>query len=190
MIFELLLDVMHRFLNLRDAKLPWKELYRRRKIAEHKCEAFYCCAIISDRIGANTATDHIRLGGDGSLGVALSQALRARLRSYRPSGTFRNRARFPRHFVPGRLRRLRRARQPGVCATTFCGRAVGFAESGYDRYVPTGRACSHFATAFSPGPLRNLQRFGILGPSQHTMLALVSCPRNKCMYFADRTPAL
>jgi hypothetical protein len=27
---------------------------------------------------------------DGSLWVALSQALRARLRSYRPSGTFRN----------------------------------------------------------------------------------------------------
>jgi hypothetical protein len=28
---------------------------------------------------------------DGSFGVALSQALRARLRSHRPSGTFRNR---------------------------------------------------------------------------------------------------
>ena len=27
---------------------------------------------------------------DGSFGVALSQALRARLRSHRPSGTFRN----------------------------------------------------------------------------------------------------
>jgi len=33
--------------------------------------------------------------------------------------------------VPGRLRRLRRARQPGVCETIFCGRDVGFAESGY-----------------------------------------------------------
>jgi hypothetical protein len=29
MMFELLLDVMERFLNLRDASLPWKELNRR-----------------------------------------------------------------------------------------------------------------------------------------------------------------
>ena len=43
-----------------------------------------------------------------------------------------------RHFVPGRLRRLRRARQPGVCATTLCGRDVGFAESGYPRFNPSG----------------------------------------------------
>jgi hypothetical protein len=69
------------------------------------------------------------------------------------NGSFEGR--FPRRFVPGRLRRLRRARQPRVCATTFCGRDVGlrraqssrFAESGYDRTVPPGRACSHFATA-------------------------------------------
>jgi len=59
------------------------------EIAQHKFEAFYRCVITSNR--AHTATDHIRLGGDGSLGAALSQALRARLRSYRPSGTFRNR---------------------------------------------------------------------------------------------------
>jgi hypothetical protein len=31
MMFELLLDVRERFLNLRDARLPWKELYRRAK---------------------------------------------------------------------------------------------------------------------------------------------------------------
>jgi hypothetical protein len=31
MMFELLLDKMERFLNLRDARLPWKELYRRAK---------------------------------------------------------------------------------------------------------------------------------------------------------------
>jgi hypothetical protein len=40
--------------------------------------------------------------------------------------------------VPGRLRRLRRARQPGVCATTLCGRDVGFVESGYPRFNPSG----------------------------------------------------
>ena len=38
---------------------------------------------------------------------------------------------YSRHLVPGRLRRLRRARQPGACATIFFGRDVGFAESGY-----------------------------------------------------------
>jgi hypothetical protein len=46
---------------------------------------------------------------------------------------------YSRHFVPGRLRRLRRARQLGVCATIFCGRDVGLAESGYHRAVPPGR---------------------------------------------------
>jgi len=78
MMFGLLLDAMERPLNLRDARLPWKELYRRCEIARHKFEAFYQCAITSDRIGAHTDTDHIRLGGDGSLGW-----------------------RCPRHFVPG-----------------------------------------------------------------------------------------
>ena len=48
-----------------------------------------------------------------------------------PSETDRFFLRHSRHFVPGRLRRLRRARQPGVCATIFFGRDVGFAESGY-----------------------------------------------------------
>ena len=43
------------------------------------------------------------------------------------------------HFVPGRLRRPRRARQPGVRETIFCGRDVGFAESGYYRAVPSGQ---------------------------------------------------
>jgi len=90
-MFELLLDVMDRFLNPRDCKLPWKELYRRRKISQHTCEAFYYCAIISDRIGAHTDTDHTVPYGTALLGVTLFQALRARLRSYRPSGTFRNR---------------------------------------------------------------------------------------------------
>src|SRR5262249_43529387 len=48
-----------------------------------------------------------------------------------PSGTDRFFLRLSWHFGPGRLRRLRRARQPGVCATIFFGRDVGFAESGY-----------------------------------------------------------
>jgi hypothetical protein len=47
-------------------------------MAQHEFEAFYYCAVTSDRIGAHTAAGHIRLGGDGSLGVALSQALRAK----------------------------------------------------------------------------------------------------------------
>ena len=54
-----------------------------------------------------------------------------------------------RHFVPGRLRRIRRARQPGVCATTLCGRDVGFAESGYFRLVPSSSALR--AMADRPG---------------------------------------
>jgi hypothetical protein len=45
----------------------------------------------SHRIGAHTATDHTVPYGTALWGVALYQALRARLRSYRPSGTFRNR---------------------------------------------------------------------------------------------------
>jgi hypothetical protein len=56
----------------------------------------------------------------------------------RPYGTGRVLFSFSRHFVPGRLRRLRRAPQPGVCATTLCGRDVGFAESGYPRFDPSG----------------------------------------------------
>jgi hypothetical protein len=57
-MFELLLDVTERFLNLRDARLPSKELYRRREIAQHQLEAFYHCAITSNRIDAHTDTDH------------------------------------------------------------------------------------------------------------------------------------
>jgi hypothetical protein len=74
----------------RDARLPWKELYRRGEIAQHKFEAFYHCAITSNRIGAHTDTDHTVPYGT-ALWVAVPQALRARLRSYCPSGTFRNR---------------------------------------------------------------------------------------------------
>jgi len=69
------------------------------------------------------ARDHIRLGGDGPFQGTLSQALRARPPS---QTTARPTAR--------------------GSATTYCGRDVGFAESGYDRRVPTGRACNHFAT--------------------------------------------
>src|ERR1700752_646373 len=69
----------------------------------------------------------------------------------RPYGTGRVFSLFYRHFVPGRLRSdstelaevLRRARQPGVCPPTLCGRDVGlrraqssrFAESGYHRFT-------------------------------------------------------
>jgi hypothetical protein len=58
MMFELLLDVVELFLNLRDARLPWKELDRRGEVAQHKFEAFYHCAITSNRVGAHTDTDH------------------------------------------------------------------------------------------------------------------------------------
>jgi len=77
------------FTEPQDARLPWKELYLRGKTAQHKFEAFYRRAITSNRC-AHRYSSHRTLR-DGSLGVVLSQALRARLRSYRPSGTFRNR---------------------------------------------------------------------------------------------------
>ena len=64
MMFELLLDVMDRFLNLRDTQ--------------------------SSNRRAHLNESHRTLR-DGSFGAALSQALRARLRSHRPSGTFRKR---------------------------------------------------------------------------------------------------
>ena len=43
------------------ARSAWESV-----MAQHKFEAFYYCAITSNRIGAHTDTDHIRLGGDGS----------------------------------------------------------------------------------------------------------------------------
>jgi hypothetical protein len=51
------------------------------EIAQHKFEAFYHCAITSNRIGAHNDTGHTVPYGTGLWGVALSQALRARLRS-------------------------------------------------------------------------------------------------------------
>jgi hypothetical protein len=62
MMFELLLDAMDRFLNLRD------------RHSNH-------------RIGAHTCTNQPYPTGR-LFGAMLSQALRARLRSHRPSGTF------------------------------------------------------------------------------------------------------
>jgi hypothetical protein len=91
-------------------------------MAQHKFEAFCHCAITPNRIGAHPIL----------------------IIPY-PTGRLFWGGAIPRHFVPGRLRRLRRTRQPGVCATTFYGRDIGFAESGYDRAVPLG----HFATASS-----------------------------------------
>jgi hypothetical protein len=87
-MFELLLDVMDRFLNLRDtntecaiALLPSKVSEVWKRFDESKpIESGFAHLHESDRA--------LR---DGSFEVALSQALRARLRSYRPSGTFRNR---------------------------------------------------------------------------------------------------
>ena len=61
MVFELLLDVMERFLNLRDARF---------EMAQHKFEAFYHCAITSDRVGAHTDTDHTVPYGTGFRGGA------------------------------------------------------------------------------------------------------------------------
>jgi hypothetical protein len=47
------------------------------------------------RMGVAHLHESHRTLRDGSFGVALSQALRARLRSHRPSGTFRNKLTFP-----------------------------------------------------------------------------------------------
>ena len=58
-VFELLLDVTERSLNLREAELPWKEL------SQHEPETFYHWAITSDRIGAHTDTDHAVPYGTG-----------------------------------------------------------------------------------------------------------------------------
>jgi len=74
-----------------------------------------------------------RVSLQGSCWHVLSSVVESKAaptRSSCPSGTDRF-LRHSWHFVPGRLRRLRRARQPGVCATIFFGRDVGFAESGY-----------------------------------------------------------
>jgi len=70
MMFELLLDVTDRFLDLRNTNtVPSSNR------CAHPCESH-------------------RTLRDGSFGVALSQALRARLRSPRPSGTTRHRHRW------------------------------------------------------------------------------------------------
>jgi len=57
-MFELLLDASERFLNQRDARLPWKELYCRDEISQHNFEVCYYSAITSNRIGVHIATDH------------------------------------------------------------------------------------------------------------------------------------
>src|ERR1700686_5779432 len=69
-----------------------KKLYRRPEIIQHKFFQFSYskCRHSNHRIGAHTCTNHTVPYGT-AFGVALSQALRARLRSHRPSGTFRNR---------------------------------------------------------------------------------------------------
>jgi hypothetical protein len=74
-MFELLLDVMDRFLNPRDTN------------------AERAIALLPSKVSNRDTRLHEshRTLRDGSFGVAhLSQALRARLRSYRPSGTFRS----------------------------------------------------------------------------------------------------
>jgi hypothetical protein len=63
-MFELLLDVTDRFLDLRNNS-----------------------ADSNHRIDAHTLAKSHRTLRDGSFGMTLSQALRARLRSHRPSGT-------------------------------------------------------------------------------------------------------
>jgi len=124
MMFELLLDVMER-----TCEMPGclgKNCIAGAKWHNINLKRFIMAR--SHRIGAHTATDQTVPYGTGLWGW-----------------------RCPRHCVPGRLRRLRRARQPWVCATTFYGRDVGFAESGYDRTVPPG----HFAI----GNLSNCRLF-------------------------------
>src|SRR5271165_1487428 len=109
MMFELLLDVMDRFLNLRDpntflcAENAMNVQARERVCHGKNCivgEKPYNINVLSFRI-RNFITpiiESVRTPAritpypTGRLfGVALSQALRARLRSHRPSGTFRNR---------------------------------------------------------------------------------------------------
>ncbi len=106
MMFELLLDVMDRFLNLRDtnaecaiALLPskvsevWKGLMNpSRKSYNINVFSFRIRNFVTPIIESVRTPARITPYPTGRLfGVALSQALRARLRSHRPSGTFRNR---------------------------------------------------------------------------------------------------
>jgi hypothetical protein len=70
MMFKLLLDVMDRFLNLRDTN------------------AECAIALLPSKVSEVWKSD--RTLRDGSFGGVLSQALRARLQSHRPSGTSRN----------------------------------------------------------------------------------------------------
>src|SRR5580700_6648841 len=71
----------------RESVCHGKKLYRRPEIIQHKF--FQFSSLQSSNRWANLRESHRTLR-DGSFGVALSQALRARLRSHRPSGTFRN----------------------------------------------------------------------------------------------------
>jgi hypothetical protein len=75
MMFELLLDVMDRTCEIRTLLSVF---------------GFEVSSLQSSNRWAHLRESHRALR-DGSFGVPLSQALRARLRSHRPSGTFRNR---------------------------------------------------------------------------------------------------
>ena len=90
MLFELLLNGTDRFLKLRDTEM---------EMVWHPAQAFRDRSILlSDAGHVRPKTFSIELCvhlqeshrtlRDGSFGVTLSQALRARLRSHRPSGTF------------------------------------------------------------------------------------------------------
>jgi hypothetical protein len=93
MLFELLLNGTDRFLKLRDTEM---------EMVWHPAQAFRDRSILlsdaanrrpktSRSIRAYTCKNPHRTLRDGPFGVALFQALRARLRSHRPSGTFQTR---------------------------------------------------------------------------------------------------
>src|SRR5580693_10471994 len=73
----------------RESVCHGKKLYRRPEIIQQTFFKFSHSKFrhSNHRIGAQLRESHRTLR-DGSFGVALSQALRARLRSHRPSGTF------------------------------------------------------------------------------------------------------
>jgi hypothetical protein len=90
MMFELLLDVIDRFLNVRDTDAECAISLLPSKVSE--VSKGLMNPNRTPIIESLRTTARITPYPTGRLlGVTLSQALRARLRSHRPSGTFRNR---------------------------------------------------------------------------------------------------
>ena len=83
MMFELLLDVMDRFLKLRDTNAECAIALLPSKVSE-----VWKGLMVIESVRTPARITPYPTGR--LFGVALSQALRARLQSYCPSGTFRN----------------------------------------------------------------------------------------------------